>query len=228
MSIGTLVRRIRIVLFMFCVLTASSLSADNSAETWNILSPIVSGNCQTIAGPEAQDAYTIGIIAGVPQAGQPLQVFDVTAGGPAAAAGVQKGDLLWGIDGKDSPTEIDSCELLRRELSGSKELVLYRQSPDHQERTRVTLHPKLRREVYPGESQMQWKIISEYVDGGRFRASGALAHGSLGDFELRLGVYNLQTGSLLQLDESKISCWTIKVRNLPINPSRNGSKVSRN
>jgi hypothetical protein len=203
-SIRKFACRAGILLSTFCVLTASALFADNPAETWNFLSPIVSGNCQATAGPEAQDAYTIGVIAGVPQAGEPLQVFDVTAGGPAAAAGVQKGDSLWGIDAKDSPTAIDSCELLRRELSGSKDLVLYRQSSDHQERTRVTLHPKLRREVYPGESQMQWKITSEYVDGGRFRASGALAHGSLGDFELRLGVYNLQTGSLLQLDESKI------------------------
>ncbi len=204
MSIRAFVRRTRIVLFMFCALTASSLSADNPVETWNILSPLVSGNCQATTGPEALDAYTIGIIAGVPQPGAPLQVFDVTAGGPAAVAGVQKGDLLWGIDAKESPTAIDSCELLRRELSGSKDLVLYRQPSDHQEHTRVTLHPKLRREAYPGESQMQWKIISEYVDGGRFRASGALAHGSLGDFELRLGVYNLQTGNLLQFDESKI------------------------
>jgi hypothetical protein len=204
MSIWKFVCRTGTLLSTFCVLTVSSLSADNPSETWNILSPVVSGNCQATAGQEAKDAYTIGIIAGVPQPGEPLQVFDVTAGGPAAVAGVQKGDLLWGIDAKDSPVAIDSCELLRRELSGSKDLVLYRQSSDHQERTRVTLHPKLRREVYPGESQMQWKIISEYVDGGRFRASGALAHGSLGDFELRLGVYNLQTGSLLQLDESKI------------------------
>jgi hypothetical protein len=202
-SIRTLACHRGFWLLTFCALTVS-LSADNPAETWNILSPIVSGNCQTTAGPETQDAYTIGIIAGVSQPGEPLRVFDVTAGGPASVAGIQNGDLLWGIDPKGSPAAIDSCELLGRELSGSTDLFLYRQSSQHQERTGVTVHPKLRRDVYPGESQMHWKIISEYVDGGRFRATGALAHGSLGDFELRLGIYNLQSGNLLQLDESKI------------------------
>jgi hypothetical protein len=47
-------------------------------------------------------------------------------------------------------------------------------------------------------------MVSEFVDGGRFRVTGALARGSRGDFELRLGIHNLQTASLLQLDESKI------------------------
>jgi hypothetical protein len=47
-------------------------------------------------------------------------------------------------------------------------------------------------------------MVSEFVDGGRFRITGALARGSQGDFELRLGIHNLQTASLLQLDESKI------------------------
>ena len=204
MSIRKFVCSTGALLSTFCALTASSLSADNPVETWNIVSPIVSGNCQVTVGPESQDTYTIGVIAGVPQTGEPLRVFDVTAGGPAAVAGIEKGDMLWGSDSKDTPTAIDSCELLRRELSGSKDLVLYRQSSDQRGPTRVTVHPRLRREVYPGETRMSWRIISEYVEGGRFRATGALAHGSLGDFELRLGIYNLQTGSLLQLDESKI------------------------
>ena len=204
MSIRNFVCCAGVLMSTFCALTTSGRFADNPVETWNILSPIVSGNCQVTMGPEAQDAYTIGIIAGVPQPGEPLRVFDVTAGGPASVAGIQKGDLLWGSDSKDSPAIIGSCELLRRELSGPKDLVLYHQSSDQQEPTRVTIHPKPRREVYPGETQMFWKIVSEYVEGGRFRATGALAHGSLGDFELRLGIYNLQTGSLLQLDESKI------------------------
>ena len=47
-------------------------------------------------------------------------------------------------------------------------------------------------------------MVSEFVDGGRFRVTGALARGSQNDFELRLGIHNLQTASLLQLDESKI------------------------
>jgi hypothetical protein len=47
-------------------------------------------------------------------------------------------------------------------------------------------------------------MISEFVDGGRFRVTGALARGSQGDFELRLGIHNLETASLLQLDEGKI------------------------
>lgn len=193
-----------ILLLTFCPLTTRSAAADNMGESWSILSPVISGNCQVTSGPEAQDAYTIGVIAGVSQPGEPLRVFDVTAGGPASVAGIQKGDMLWGGDLKGGPAVIDSCELLRRELYGSKDLLLFRKSADQQEATRVILQPKLRREVNPGESQMPWKIISEYVDGGRFRAAGALARGSIGDFELRLGIYNLQTGSLLQLDESKI------------------------
>jgi hypothetical protein len=68
----------------------------------------------------------------------------------------------------------------------------------------VIVHPKLRRDVYPDEGRTQWKMVSEFVDGGRFRVTGALARGSQGDFELRLGIHNLQTASLLQLDESKI------------------------
>lgn len=117
---------------MFCALTASSLSADNPAETWNMLGPIISRNCQVAVGLEAQDTYTIGAITGVSQPGDPLRVFDVTAGGPASVAGIQKGDMLWGRDSKDGPAIIDSCELLRRELSGPGDLVLYRQAPDQQ------------------------------------------------------------------------------------------------
>ena len=203
MSIRNLACRTGIWVSTFCALTASSLAADNPAETWNILSPAVSGHCQVAVGPETQDTSTIGVTAGLPQPGEPLRVFDVTPGGPASVAGIQKGDLLWGSDLKVSPTIIDSCKLLRRELSGSEDLILYHQSSDQQEPTRVTVHPKLRREVYPGETQMFWRI-TEYVDGGRFRATGALARASLGDYELRLGIYNLQTGSLLQLDEAKI------------------------
>jgi len=203
-SILKFVFRAGILLSTLCALSASNLSGDNPVETWNILSPIISGNCQATAGPEAQDAYTIGVIAGISHPGEPLRVFDVTPGGPASVAGIQKGDTLWGNDSKGTPAAIDSCELLRQELSGSKDLVLYRQSSDQQEPTKVAVQPTLRREVNPGETKMLWKIISEYVEGGRFRATGALAHGSLGDFELRLGVYNLQTGNLLQLDESKI------------------------
>ena len=47
-------------------------------------------------------------------------------------------------------------------------------------------------------------MVSEFVDGERFRVTGALARGSQNDFELRLGIHNLQTARLLQLDESKI------------------------
>jgi hypothetical protein len=185
------------VCFLACsALIGGALFADNPVETWSVLSPIVSGNCQVIVGPTSDDNYTIGVIAGVPKPGEPLRVFDVTPGSPAAVAGIQKGDVLRGSDAKDA------CELLRAELSG-KDLVLYRQSPDQPEPTRVTIHPKLRREVYPGETQQLWRV-TEYVDGGRFRVTGALVRGSLGDYELRLGIHNLQTGSLLQLDEAKI------------------------
>jgi hypothetical protein len=47
-------------------------------------------------------------------------------------------------------------------------------------------------------------MVSEFVDGGRFRVTGALARSSQNDFELRLGIHNLQTASILQLNESKI------------------------
>jgi hypothetical protein len=194
---------------LFCsfacfLLTIRCVSADNPIQTWNFLTPVVLGSCQARQGPDAQEIYTIGLTAGISKAGEPLQAIDVTAGGPASIAGIQKGDALWGNDTKDSPIVIDSCELLRKELSGSNDLVLYRQSPGQEKPSRVIVHPKYRREVYPGEAQMGWKVVAEFVDGGRFRATGTLAHGSLGEFELRLAVYNLQTGSLLQLDESKI------------------------
>jgi hypothetical protein len=87
---------------------------------------------------------------------------------------------------------------------GKHDLVVFSQRAGQQEPTRIIIHPRLRRDVYPDEGRTQWKMVSEFVDGGRFRVTGALARGSQNDFELRLGVHNLQTASLLQLDESKI------------------------
>ncbi len=81
MSIRKFVCLTGTLLSMFCVLTARSASADNPVQTWNILSPIVSGSCQATTGPEAQEAYTIGIIAGVPQPGEPLRVFNLSRNG---------------------------------------------------------------------------------------------------------------------------------------------------
>jgi hypothetical protein len=190
--------------FACSLLTVRCVSADNPPQTWNFLTPVALGDCQAYQGPDAQETYTIGVTAGISKAGEPLRVIDVVVGGPASNAGIQKGDALWGSDSKDSPIVIDSCELLCKEISGSNDLVLYRQSPGREEPSRVIVHPKFRRDVYPREAQMGWKLVSEFVDGGRFRVTGTLAHGSLGEFELRLSVYNLQTGSLLQLDESKI------------------------
>jgi hypothetical protein len=131
-------------------------------------------------------------------------VTEVVPGGPASIAGIQPGDPLWGTDSSDRPAVIDSCELLRREIPGKHDLVLFSQRAGQQEPTRIIIHPRLRRDVYPDEGRTQWKMVSEFVDGGRFRVTGALARGSQNDFELRLGVHNLQTASLLQLDESKI------------------------
>jgi hypothetical protein len=131
-------------------------------------------------------------------------VIEVAPAGPASIAGIQTGDSLWAGDSNDRPTVIDACELLRREVSGTRDLVLFTRRAGEQEATRMAIHPKLRRDVYPDEGRTQWKMVSEFVDGGRFRVTGALARGSQNDFELRLGVHNLQTASLLQLDESKI------------------------
>ena len=200
------IRAFDVVFYLFAcfLLNDQSVFADNPPQTWNFLTPVALGNCQAYSGPDAQETYTIGVTAGILKAGEPLRVIDATAEGPASIAGIQKGDALWGNDSKDSPGVIDSCELLRKELSGSKDMVIYRQSPGQEELARVTVHPKFRRDVFPREAQMGWKLVTEFVDGGRFRVTGALAHGSLGEFELRLSVYNLQTQSLLQLDESKI------------------------
>jgi hypothetical protein len=191
-------------LLAFCALTGRCVSTQVAGETWDFANPVITKDCQSTGGPKAQDTYTIGVTTGLTQVGEPITVFDVTPGGPASIAGIQKGDLLWGTDSNNSPSLIDSCEVVRKELSGPKEFVLYHQSPGQHERVRTVILPKLRRDVYPAESQMSWRIISEYVEGGQFRASCALARGSSGDFELRLGIYNSQTANLLQLDESKI------------------------
>jgi hypothetical protein len=192
------------LLLTLSLLTARTLSAGQTAETWSFLTPVAVGNCQSFQGPTAQDAATIGLVGGISQPGEALRVTEVVPGGPASIAGIQPGDPLWGSDSSDRPAVIDSCELLRREIPGKHDLVLFSQRAGQQEPTRIIIHPRLRRDVYPDEGRTQWKMVSEFVDGGRFRVTGALARGSQNDFELRLGVHNLQTASLLQLDESKI------------------------
>jgi hypothetical protein len=191
-------------LLTLSLLIARILSAGQTAETWSFLTPVAVGNCQSFQGPAAQEAATIGLVGGVSQPGDPLRVIELVPNGPASIAGIQVGDSLWGSDSSDRPTAIDSCALLRRELSGTSDLVLFNQRAGQQELTRMVIHPKLRRDVYPDEERTKWKMVSEFVDGGRFRVTGALARGSQNDFELRLGIHNLQTASLLQLDESKI------------------------
>jgi hypothetical protein len=192
------------LLLTLSLLTARTLSAGQTAETWSFLTPVTVGNCQSFQGPTAQEAATIGLVGGVSQPGEPLRVIELVQNGPASIAGIQTGDSLWGSDSNDRPSVIDSCELVRREVSRTSDLVLFTQRAGQQEPTRMVIHPKLRRNVYPDEGRTQWKMVSEFVDGGRFRITGALARGSQNDFELRLGVHNLQTASLLQLDESKI------------------------
>jgi hypothetical protein len=179
-------------------------STDNPPQIWSFLTPVALGNCQYYQGSDAQENYTIGVTTGVSKVGEPIRVIEVAEGGPASVAGIQKEDALWGNDSNENPIVIDSCELLHRELSGSNDLVLYRQSSSEGKLSRVTVHPKYRRDVYPWEAQTRWKLVSELMGGGRFRVSGTLARDSLGEFELRLGVFNLQTESLLQLDEYKI------------------------
>jgi hypothetical protein len=179
------------------------LAADGPVETWSYLTPTTRGNCQVYHGPEALDTYTIGLTAGITKPGEPLEVMDVANGGPAASAGIQKGDSLSGSDSNGLPVVIDSCELLREELSG-KDLVLYDRHKGQTDPTRIVIHPKLLRDAFPGQAQVGWKVVSEFVDGGRFLALGALARGSQGDFELRVAIRNFQTDSVLQLEEGKI------------------------
>jgi hypothetical protein len=203
-SLRSQLSRAVFLLVTLSLLTARILSAGQGAETWSFLTPVAVGNCQSFQGPTAQDATTIGLVGGISQPGEPLRVVELVPAGPASIAGIQLGDSLWGSDSNDRPAVINSCELLRRELSGTSDLVLFSQRAGQQERIRMIIHPKLRRDVYPDERRTQWRMISEFVDGGRFRVTGALARGSQGDLELRLGIHNLQTASLLQLDESKI------------------------
>lgn len=204
MSLRNQLPRGAFLLVTLSLLTARILFAGQVAETWIFLAPVALGTCQSFQGPTAQGASTIGIVEGTSQSGEPLRVIEVVPGGPASIAGILPGDSLWGGDSNDLPALIDSCELLRRELSGTSDLVLFSQRTGQQEPTRIVIHPKLRRDVYPDEGRTQWRMVSEFLDGGRFRLTGALARGSQGDFELRLGIHNLQTASLLQLDESKI------------------------
>jgi hypothetical protein len=203
-SLRSQLSRAVFLLVTLSLLTARTLSAGQGVETWTFLTPVAVGNCQSFQGPTAQDAATIGLVGGVSQPGEVLRVVELVPAGPASIAGIQTGDSLWGSDSNDRPAVIDSCELLRRELSRTHDIVLFSRRAGQQEPTQMIIHPKLRRDVYPDEGRTQWKMVSEFVDGGRFRVTGALARGSQGDFELRLGIHNLQTASLLQLDESKI------------------------
>lgn len=204
MSLRNQLPRNVLLLVTLSLLSARILSAGQAAEAWSFLTPFAIGNCQSFQGPTAQDATTIGLVGGISQPGEPLRVIEVVPNGPASIAGIQAGDSLWGSDSNDRQVVVDSCELLRREVAGTSDLVLFSRRTGHQETTRMVIHPKLRRDVYPDEGRSQWKMVSEFVDGGRFRVTGALARGSQGDFELRLGIHNLQSASLLQLDESKI------------------------
>ena len=44
------------------LLTARTLSAGQTAETWSFLTPVAVGNCQSFQGPTAQEAATIGLV----------------------------------------------------------------------------------------------------------------------------------------------------------------------
>src|SRR6266850_1791363 len=99
---------------------------------------------------------------------------------------------------------IDSCGLLLQERSSSTALILYAQSQGQQSPVQLTIKPKARREVYPGEAQLPVSPVSEYLSGGRIRAGATLAQGPHGNFELRISVENSGTDSLLQLDDQKI------------------------
>jgi hypothetical protein len=190
----------------FVLLAAAILCAPIHAqvETYKMLTPAVTGDCQMLMGPDGKDNLTIGVTAAVTQTGEPLRVTAIAAGGPASSAGIQKGDLLWGSDGKDNPAIINVCDFLHEELSSSGDLILYHQSSGQSERSKVIVHPKPRGEVYPFEVRLTWRLLATFVDGGRFRVLGALAQGSQGDFTLKLGIDNYSEGSILQLDENKI------------------------
>ena len=128
------------VALLLTLLTARILSAGQVSETWTFLTPVAVGNCQSFQGPAAQETATIGVVGGTAQPGEPLRVIEVAPASPASIAGIQAGDSLWGIDAGDGPVAIDSCELLRREVSSTRDLVLL-QPADRAARTDPNSHP---------------------------------------------------------------------------------------
>jgi hypothetical protein len=166
-SLRSQLSRAVFLLVTLSLLTARILSAGQGAETWSFLTPVAVGTCQSFQGPTAQEAATIGLVGGVSQPGEALRVVELVPAGPASIAGIHLGDSLWGSDSNGRPAVIDSCELLRRELSGPSDLVLFSQRTGQQERIRTVVHPKPRRDVYPDEGHTPWKMVSEFVDGGR-------------------------------------------------------------
>lgn len=191
-------------LFLATALLSQAPSPQNQTNAWHYFHPVPKGTCQTMFGPDAQQDLTIGLLATPLKPEGPLKVTYVAPSGPAADAGIREGDLLWGRDPNNNQIGIDSCGLLLQERSPSPLLILYAQSQGQQAPVQLTVKPKPRREVYPGEAQLPVSPVSEYLSGGRIRAGATLAQGPHGDFELRISVQNSGTDTLLQLDDQKI------------------------
>jgi hypothetical protein len=196
-----------VFLELLCLSGGWAALAQSQTTRWLYLHPVASSNCQSMIGPDAQQDPTIGLTADPSGPGSPLQVTEVAPGGPASAAGIRVGDLLWASDAGSNPTVIDPCELLRQvklSSSGSSPVILFLESPGQGSRARVSVAAKPRREVYPGEAQLTTSAVLGFVDGGRFQAGATLAQDPHGQLDFRLSVQNLGSDTLLQLDEQKI------------------------
>lgn len=181
--------------------------AQSQTNGWHYLRPVASSACQAIIGPDAQQDPTIGLAVAPSGPGGPLKVTEIAPRGPAGAAGIRLGDLLWGSDEGGNPTVIDACELrqqVQSSSSGASPLILFHESPGQSSRVQVSVVAEPRREVYPDEAQFPTSAVLELVGGGRFQAGATLAQGPHGDFELRLSVQNLGSDTLLRLDEQKV------------------------
>jgi hypothetical protein len=195
-----------VVLFILIALGAPFVAPARAQEsTWRYWHPIAAGPCQSLMGPLALNDRTLGLATALSKPGGPLRVTYVAPTGPAAAAKIKEGDLLWGSDSAGNPALLDSCELLASErAAGDSPLKLFRLFPGAPVAIPLTIQPRPRREVYPLEESFPTSIVSELVEGGRFQVGATLTQGPHAEFGLRVSVQNLEPANLLQLDEQKI------------------------
>src|SRR6266850_1791362 len=85
-------------LFLATALLSQSWPPQTPKNAWHYFHPVLNGTCQTMFGPDAQQDFTIGLLATPLKSEGPLKVTYVAPSGPAADAGIRGGDLLWGRD----------------------------------------------------------------------------------------------------------------------------------